>query len=222
MLEQMKTFVHCETISKTRKRNQITKCRVYKTGISHRLTRTKQKKPNQTIRGPDTLANHSSISTSHVGHLPIVHIALFRSPPSLTHNNRSVIVLTIVVVLLRLFHSLHFHTPRLLTLLIPRREFVLPTIPKILERKLLRAAKRLNTANAIERRLEELLKAGLRTDVVERALHGHAVGAHHGVAVDGEDGQFVVLPDEVGARHYEACTVKWEFRQDVADFRVVH
>jgi hypothetical protein len=127
----------------------------------------------------------------------------------------------IILVLLGLLHSLHLHTPRLPPLLIPRRKLVLAPVPQILKRQLLGTAQTLNIGNPVQGGFEELFKARLGTDLVEGALHGHAVGAHHGVAVDGEDAELVVAADEVGARHDEARAVQGEFGQDVAVLRGV-
>ena len=122
----------------------------------------------------------------------------------------SIIVLTITIILLRLLHSLHLYTPCLLPLLVPRGELVLPTVPQILECKLLSTAERLDVSNPIQRSLQELFKPGFATDLIEGSLHGNRVGADHGVAVDSKDAEFVVLPDKVAARHDEARAVQRE------------
>lgn len=124
------------------------------------------------------LHRHLSSSSLHFDP-PLPHVPLVREASHL--------IIIFIIILLPL-HSLHLDLPLYIPLAIPRRNFILATIPQILKRQLLRTSQALNISDPFQRRIQELLEAGLGANFVEGALHGHAVGTHHGARVDGEYG----------------------------------
>jgi hypothetical protein len=122
--------------------------------------------------------------------------------------------LHLVVIIIIVFlgsHSLHLNPLIHIPFPVARRNFILAAFPQILESELLGTTKTLNISNAIYRFLEKLVEARLRANVVESTLHGNAVGTDPGVAVNGKDGEVVVLADEVGSRHDVAGLVEGKF-----------
>lgn len=125
------------------------------------------------------------------------------------------IIITIILILLPL-HRLHLHLSSDPPLPILTHQPILAPLPQIFERQLLGASQTLNRADTLQRRFQKVLEARLAADFLEGALHGNRVGAHHGAGVDAENGEVVVLADEVGARHDPAGAVEGDRGEDVA------
>lgn len=94
---------------------------------------------------------------------------------------------------------------------------VLPAQHEVLGHQLSRSAQALNVANSLNSILQMLPEPRLAADLLERAVHGDAAGAHLGLAGDAEEVAAVEVADEVAPRHELLGDVEGVGRQQMAN-----